>query len=124
MFRKKIITFCATDKDMVDIWPHPKPANRFIPKDYKELSRFHHNNMSEVTVKNCVPFLDAMSAGYILPFEQDYIVNPTEDDFTMIPANRQEDQYGTHDKKQLPESFKKIVGQKAGKFHNKYASWL
>ena len=31
MFDKKI-DFCATNKEMVDIWPHPTPATQAIPK--------------------------------------------------------------------------------------------
>ena len=36
MFNKKIV-FCATDDGMKNIWPNPKPASHFIPKEYKEL---------------------------------------------------------------------------------------
>ena len=41
MFDTKI-TFCATDASMVDVWPHPQPASRFIPDEYKKLER--HKN--------------------------------------------------------------------------------
>ena len=29
------ITFCAINKDMLDVWPRPNPASHFIPKEYK-----------------------------------------------------------------------------------------
>lgn len=53
--------------------PHPKPAGHFIPKEYKELDRFHTKNKSihARTVKMCVPFLDAYRMGYIIPFPVD-----------------------------------------------------
>ena len=39
MFEKKI-NFIPTDKDMADVWPHPQPASRCIPEEYKNLERF------------------------------------------------------------------------------------
>ena len=38
MFEKKI-TFIATDENYENIWPHPQPANHFIPQNYKEKRR-------------------------------------------------------------------------------------
>ncbi len=77
MFEKQI-KFIATDKEMLDIWPHPRPASRFIPEEYKKLERFTEGNIHEPTVKVCIPFLDSLTAGYIIPFDQDYLVDPVE----------------------------------------------
>jgi len=71
MLSKKI-TFCAVDKNFVDVWPHPKPASKFIPDEYKKLPRFANGNMHVPTLKTCIPFLDSLTAGYIIPFDQDY----------------------------------------------------
>ena len=119
MFSKKI-TFCAIRKDMIEVWPHPKPASHFVPKEYKKLPRFQKNNMQHRTVKTCVPFLDSMTAGYIIPFDQDYLVDPIEDDFSIAPASRESDDFGYHNKTQLPPEWHKYTGEKAGKFHNKW----
>ena len=119
MFNKKI-TFCATDKSMVDIWPHPKPASRFIPEEYKKLERFYNGDMHRATLKTCMPFLDSLTMGYIIPFDQDYLVNPVETDFTVAPANREQDDFGFHNNTQLPKEWKKVTGENAGKFHNKW----
>ena len=119
MIHKKII-FCATQKNMLDVWPHPKPASRFIPEEYKKLERFYENNLHQHTVKTCVPFLDSLTAGYIIPFDQDYVVDPVENDFSVTPSNHQFDETGNHPKLQLPEEWKKIAGENAGKFHNKW----
>tara|TARA_R100000005_G_C4967341_1_gene181643 strand:- start:19 stop:705 length:687 start_codon:yes stop_codon:yes gene_type:complete len=119
MFNKKI-TFCATSQAMVDVWPHPQPASRFIPEEYKKLERFKNNNLHKPTVKTCMPFLDSLTAGYIIPFDQDYIVDPIENDFSVIPANKQQNDFGFHNQTQLPEEWKKISGENAGKFHNKW----
>jgi len=119
MFENKI-TFCATNEDMIDIWPHPQPASRYIPEEYKKLSRFNDNDYHKVTLKTCVPFLDSLTAGYIIPFDQDYLVDPVENDFSVVPANREQNDFGYHGKAQLPEKWKNITGENAGKFHNKW----
>lgn len=119
MFNKKI-TFCATNEEMLDVWPHPQPASRFIPEEYKKLERFKNNNFHTPTVKTCMPFLDSLTAGYIIPFDQDYLVDPVETDFTIVPANREQNDFGFHNQTQLPEVWKKISGENAGKFHNKW----
>jgi len=119
MFNKKI-TFCATNKDMLDVWPHPKAANRFVPNEYKKLERHRNKNLHEPTIKTCMPFLDSMTMGYIIPFDQDYVVDPIEKDFSVTPASRNQEDFGFHGKAQLPEGWHKTTGENAGKFHNKW----
>ena len=119
MFEKKI-NFIPTDKDMADVWPHPQPASRCIPEEYKNLERFIDNDMTKPSVKTCMPFLDSMTAGYIIYFDQDYAVNPVEDDFNVMPANKEPTGFGFHNKVQLPKDWHKITGENAGKFHNKW----
>ena len=116
----KKITFCATDKNMVDIWPHPKPASRFIPDEYKKLPRFAKGNYHSPTLKTCMPFLDSLTMGYIIPFDQDYLVDPVEEDFTVTPANKEQNDFGFHNQVQLPDKWKKTSGENAGKFINKW----
>jgi|TARA_R110002012_G_scaffold212447_2_gene383539 hypothetical protein len=119
MFNKKI-TFCAIDRDMVDVWPHPQPSSRVIPEEYKNLKRHSKNNLHEPTVKTCIPFLDSMSMGYMLFFDQDYVVDPVENDFSVTPANREQDDFGFHKRAQLPKEWHKTTGENAGKFINKW----
>ena len=119
MFEKKI-KFIATNESMKDIWPNPKPASRFIPDEYKKLKRFKNDNLHDPTVKTCVPFLDSLTMGYIIPFDQDYLVDPVENDFSVTPANREQNDFGFHNQTQLPEEWKKTTGDNAGKFHNKW----
>ena len=119
MFDKKI-TFCAINEGMLDVWPHPQPASRFIPDEYKKLKRFKENNLHNPTVKTCVPFLDSLTMGYIIPFDQDYLVDPVEDDFAVTPANKEQSDFGFHNQTQLPEEWKETTGKNAGKFHNKW----
>jgi|TARA_R100000008_G_C3536519_1_gene142337 hypothetical protein len=112
------IQFIATDSDMEKIWPPPKPATHFIPQEYKNMPRFANNDMKVLTVKACVPFLDAMTAGYIIPFDQDYVIDPTDTDFTFTPANFAKVE--THPKQQLLPEWESIIGENAGKFENKW----
>ena len=118
MFENKI-KFVATDGNMKDIWPNPKPASRFIPDEYKKLKRFKDDNLHHPTVKTCVPFLDSLILGYIIPFDQDYLVDPVENDFSVTPANKNASSE-FHDKEQLPKEWQKISGKKVGKFMNKW----
>ncbi len=119
MLNKKII-FCASNKDMVDIWPHPKPASRVIPDEYKKLKRFENNNFHNPTVKTCIPFLDSLTMGYIISFDQDYLVDPVENDFAITPANQEQQDVGYHPQRQLPNEWQKTTGKNAGKFINKW----
>ena len=118
--KSKQIKFVATNKDMLDIWPHPKPAVQMIPDEYKKLKRFNNNNYHEATVKTCMPFLDSMTAGYIIPFDQDYVVDPVDNDFSIFPANKEQDDVSFHPQVQLPQSWSKKTGKNAGKFMNKW----
>tara|TARA_E500000318_G_scaffold42009_1_gene40228 strand:- start:775 stop:1497 length:723 start_codon:yes stop_codon:yes gene_type:complete len=53
--------------------PRPKPALNYIPEAYKKLERYigGHPKDGRKTVKTCVPFLDAMKHGYMIPFSTD-----------------------------------------------------
>ena len=119
MFEKKI-EFIATNNEMVDVWPHPKPSTHFVPEEYKKLHRYEKNNFHEPTVKTCIPFLDSLTAGYIIPFDQDYVVDPVEEDFSVTAANKQQGGVGFHDGIQLPPEWSKNAVKKAGKFINKW----
>jgi len=43
-----------------DSWP--KPASNFVPNWYKEIK----HSLNEHTAKGCMPFLDSLTAGYII----------------------------------------------------------
>ena len=119
MFDKKI-KFCPVNKEMRKVWPPPKPANHFIPEEYKKLERHKRGNLSSPTIKTCMPFLDAMTAGYVIPFDQDYLIDPTEKEFSVVPANREKGDIGYHDKIQVPKEWHNKTGEQAGKFINKW----
>ena len=122
MFTDKKITFCAVDETMLDIWPHPQPASRFLPDEYKKLEKFAYGEEFRATVKACIPFLDSMTAGYIIPFDQDYIISPAGDEFDILPSSMNNDDVSFHKDYQLPKAWQSFMkGQKnAGKFMNKW----
>ena len=127
MFKTNKIKFIATSKANFDegIWPRPKPAGQVIPEEYKKLERHSNNDMKTGTIKRCMPFLDALSAGYMMFFDMDYIIDPhihhepAKKDFTLCPSNKHNNiEY--HENKQLPSEWHDKIGVKAGKFINKW----
>ena len=67
MFDKKI-KFISPFKGFI---PDPKPASGFIPKEYKNLKAYMTDSKKYASIKKCIPFLDAYSTGYIIPFPID-----------------------------------------------------
>ena len=119
MKKSKTIEFICHAKGMETIYPNPKPAKVFIPEPYKKLERFYQNDMKSGTLKTCVPFMDAMFSGYVIPFDQDYLINPTEKDFSIVPSDpNHTPEY--HDKKQVPPEWHNKIGEQAGKFFNQW----
>jgi len=77
----------------------PKPSIAHVPQTYKDLQR-HIDTQTKPTVKRCIPFLDALTTGYVIPFPTDIeIYNDKEE--KMIRFNS-----GSS----VPEEFKGIVG--------------
>lgn len=50
----------------------PKPSLKHIPLEYKKLNDFFDTSPNARTVKKCIPFLDSLTCGYIIPFPIDY----------------------------------------------------
>ena len=113
----------------------PKPAKNFISQEYKNLQKdeefvkhivdaipFYgtriNNDIRNPTVKKCVPFLDAMTSGYIIPFYQDYIITINLEKME-IEVNTKLHQVDFHDHTQLPENYQEIK-KPMGKFTNKW----
>lgn len=53
---------------------HPIPAKLDIPEWYKKIHKNLNEDPRNLSVKSCIPFLDSMTAGYILPLSQDMVV--------------------------------------------------
>ena len=62
---------------------HPVPASKAIPDYWKQASADpnedgYHNGPWNTTVKSCLPFLDAMTQGYIIPLWADLHVKSSQ----------------------------------------------
>ena len=49
----------------------PQPSGLHLPEHYKKLKSFLNDSVTSITVKKCIPFLDASTVGYIIPFPVD-----------------------------------------------------
>ena len=118
MMMENKIEFILCNKNLEGIIPYPKPASHFIPEQYKKLTKVIDGDVQRPTVKSCIPFLDALTGGYIIPFYQDYIIDAKETNFTIIPSMpREVMEY--HGKEQLTEE--QANGKdRAGKFKNEW----
>ena len=79
MFEKNII-FLAPDIIVEDKNLHPETANKFIPEWFKELPVSvdylgREKGYLSLTIKACMPFLDAIKTGYILKSPVDIYFN-------------------------------------------------
>jgi len=101
----------------VGISSPPKPAKTYIPQKYKELVSYRNNDLRYPTVKKCMPFLDALTSGYIIPFFEDYVITVDYEKhlFDMRTAITPPK---FHESNQLPENYQD--GAPIGKFMNKW----
>ena len=69
-----------SDKLSVNSFPNPVPSNKLMPEWFKMLKP-HAINSSKVdagTVKKCIPVLDSVSSGFIIPLWCDLVVSVTQ----------------------------------------------
>jgi hypothetical protein len=84
MKNKKTIIFDPKSENVSVILNYPKPSKTFLPEWYKKIPPFSNGDkkikfpigagMPNSTLKKCVPFLDAMSSGYMAYLEEDIYV--------------------------------------------------
>lgn len=76
MLNTKEIIFSSPIKELID---PPKPSLLTIPDSYKNLSkRIDGDDPTARTVKACIPFLDALTIGYIISFPVDFVFTVKE----------------------------------------------
>jgi hypothetical protein len=81
--------------EFLDVLPKPRRATKFIPSWYKRMPRYiksteelkHGVSQRFGTVKTCVPFLDAMSVGYIMPMWTNVKIEIEETTFNVVYAS-------------------------------------
>lgn len=99
-----MITF-SIDDHLMDVFPKPKRAGKHIPEYYRKLSAEMDNNPQSGTAKRCVPFMEAITTGYIIPIWSDLYVKAEDGEIEMtFPDNLPMDQsIGHHDYQQLKD---------------------
>lgn len=90
----------------------PKPAVKKLPDSYKKMRPYMGGDESiessgelNHTVKRCIPFLDAMTAGYILETPADLYVT-MQGDKPFIQWRTQEKVLEAHSEGQIPDDLK------------------
>jgi hypothetical protein len=83
VFKSPIIEFLSTEQH-IDVLTHPLPANRNIPEWYKAIQPFtpearDHKGCKAMTAKKCIPMLDMMTHGFIIPLAGDIHIRTNED---------------------------------------------
>lgn len=68
--KNSVIEFKCHEEDW-NVIPKPFPSRKFLPKWYKSLVPKVSKGFEGSTVKRCPPFLDAMTAGWIIPLVAD-----------------------------------------------------
>jgi len=94
--KKKTIEFIPATADIEGVFDPPAPAASFLPEWYKQQPGYTDGKRSigndgnyNHTVKHCMPALDAMTAGYIIPLPQDIEVvsNPDGSPTVQWPSD-------------------------------------
>jgi hypothetical protein len=109
-------------KDLLDAFPNPSASNKFLPNYFAKLKPQSTNHPSSGTVKRCVPFLDALSMGYIIPLWCDVFVIASNGELKIdfpdnLPMESSLSPHGMEQVKDHPLS-KKPYGNIPLKWHN------
>jgi len=79
VFKDDTIEFLCEEEDY-GIMPAPFPAKKDIPDWFKALpTKLGNKGFKTSTIKRCMPFLDALSVGYIIPLAADVEFTSNED---------------------------------------------
>jgi hypothetical protein len=126
----KKIFFSPNNNLSNTIYERPEPASKFIPDWYRKLSKYmsesripkNPDGSHNVTAKSCMPFFDAMTAGYIIKLPCDvYFVDPAEYGHRVI-WNADDEVVGSHPYNQVlgfpvPENFESDLLKWMNKWH-------
>jgi len=99
----RIDFFC--NKHLLGAVPSPVPAVKAIPDYFRKIKPQNGPHPEDITVKKCVPFLDALSAGFIIPLWCDVYVFARNGQLTVdFPSGfMQSTTLGKHSISQIPD---------------------
>lgn len=103
------IKFIPAKPELEGIFDPPRPANEFLPEWYKTQPGYSGGKKQILedgnynhTVKHCMPALDAMTLGYIIPLPQDIeVVDKEEGGVTMQWPSDTFKQFSSHSIEQI-----------------------
>lgn len=113
------------DSGLENVFPSPVPALKKAPDFYKAIKSQSTSHPASGTVKRCVPFLDALSAGFIIPLWADLHVVAANGSLSLsfpdgFPAQKT---IASHNYVQLPDH--PLANQPYGKDFLKFVNpWL
>ena len=95
----------AHEAGMTGVLPLPTPAIQSCPEYFKKIKPSTDAHPANGTAKRCVPFLDALSLGYIIPLWADMYVQARSGDLKIDfpPMFPQTETLGQHSADQLPK---------------------
>lgn len=76
--KNEIIQFRCLEEDW-DVIPKPFPSRKFMPDWFKSLSPKLGNGYEKSTIKKCSPFLDSLTAGWIIPLASEIYIKTNDD---------------------------------------------
>lgn len=93
------------DAHLLGVIPNPIPAIKAAPDYFRNIKPQSDHHPRNGTVKRCVPFLDALSAGFVIPLWCDVYVLARNGELQIdFPPNfPQPESLGTHDAAQIPK---------------------
>ncbi len=114
------IEFLCREKD-VDVIPEPIPANKVLPDWYRNLEGKLGPGTEQSTVKRCMPFLDALSMGWIIPLAAEVDMESEEFGKAKYKWGFRDDLISGHSPDQLGGDEHPAAGMPILKFHNYWA---
>lgn len=109
------------DEPLLGVFPEPVKSGRCVPKYYKELNVDLENPLKG-TAKRCVPFMEAITTGYIIPLWADLFVEAKDGEIEFnfpnnIPISQDIGEHGYHQLENHPASHLPY-GTQLKKFYN------
>lgn len=110
VFKTPVIEFLC-EEHLYGVIPHPQPAKKVLPRWFKSIPGYANNGATDMfgqpamTAKKCLPMIDAMSIGFIIPLMGDQgirsndncteiIIGPTSKEFPKIVERHDISQVG------------------------------
>ena len=95
----------SCDTHLLGVIPNPVSAIKAAPNYFRQVKPQYGNHPTNGTVKRCVPFLDALSAGFIIPMWCDVYILARNGELSIdFPPNfAQAETLGSHSSVQIPK---------------------